>query len=116
MNGNNLISIIPWQLLDQSRKYRVNKDLTKKLEIKDLSDWYRISLTQIGYVSKHESTIRKYSLEKLLPEAFPNHEWNISALKYKGNIGASQRQLRIMIEKIFPQSGNLFYIFISDVN
>src|ERR1700722_10595380 len=88
------------------------KNLTKTLEIKYLSEWYRISLTQISDVSKHESTIRNYSLEKLLPEAFPNHEWNTSTLKYKGNIGSSQRQLRAMIEKIFPQSGNLFVIYL----
>ena len=93
---------------NQENRIELMKNLTKKLEIKYLSDWYRISLSQIGNVSKHESIIRKYSLEKLLQEAFPNHEWNISTLKYKGNIGSSQRQLRVMIEKLFPQSGSHF--------
>jgi len=81
--------------------------LKEKLKIIDLNDWYRISWNQIREVHQYMSVFQKYPLEKLLEESYPHHQWNISTLQSKGKyVKSSQRWLRIIIQELFPQSGN----------
>jgi hypothetical protein len=83
--------------------------LTKELQIKDLSDWYRISRSQIGQVCKNMNVFKQYTLEELLPEAYPNHDWNkallVSLRQRDGKVQASQRWLRVLVHEIFSNSG-----------
>jgi hypothetical protein len=79
--------------------------LEESLKIKDMSEWYRVSYSQIAEHSKHTNVIQQYSLEKLLKEAYPNHKWNTAALKQRKNSKASQRWLRVLIQQLFPKSG-----------
>lgn len=79
--------------------------LTKELKIEDLSDWYRVSFSQIAEIHKNMVVFAKYPLEKLLPEAYPNYEWDIISLQNHRN-GASQRWLRATLQQIFPKAGS----------
>jgi hypothetical protein len=83
------------------------KELTEKLHIEDLNDWYRISKAQIYEVHKYMAVFKKVGLEKLLQETFPNHKWNSSQLNFRSGRNASQRWVKVMVQLLFPLSGNL---------
>ena len=81
-------------------------NLGRKLKIKDMNDWYRISLSQMKEIEGSSGLLEKYPLEKLLPEAYPDHQWDIGTLQGKGKfVTASQRWLKAKVEELFPQSG-----------
>jgi hypothetical protein len=80
--------------------------LAKKLMVKELSDWYRISSSQIQEMEGGSALLQNFPLEKLLPEAYPDHQWDIGTLQGKGKfVTASQRWLRTKVQELFPQSG-----------
>jgi hypothetical protein len=78
--------------------------LTKELQILDLEDWYRVSVTEISKHSRHMKLFKKYPLEDLLVEAYPDYPWNITKLKFRVT-RSSQRWLTAEIKKLFPASG-----------
>jgi hypothetical protein len=87
----------------ENKNHRIDliKNLTKKLQISDLNDWARISLLQISQIYGHMDVFKKYPLQQLLVEAFPNFNWNLNQ-----KLRSSQRFLRETVQKLFPQSGN----------
>ena len=88
---------------DRDNRIAAVRSLGKKLKIEDMSDWYRISLSQM---KKIEGLLNKYPLEKLLPETFPHHQWDIALLERKGKfVSASQHWLKVKVSELFPQSG-----------
>jgi hypothetical protein len=92
----------------RNKEFRIAlvKRLAKKLQIKDPNEWYRVSLDQIEEIGDNPKLFIKYSLKTLLEEAYPNHEW--APLGFLGSTKkATQRLLRIAIEELFPQSGNI---------
>jgi hypothetical protein len=92
-----------------SKSNRINlvHELEKELNVQDLDDWYRISFNQIkGYLE----VFQQNPLEKLLPEAYPEHKWDLISLQKRKNASvpmASQRWLRMKVQELFPQSGLL---------
>jgi hypothetical protein len=96
-----------WDNLE--KRIELVKYLAHEFHIKELNDWYRISMEQIG--TKTSTRIfRKYNLEKLLKETYPDFNWDIQKLKHRTSIRASQRWLKVLVQRIFPNSG-IFLIF-----
>jgi hypothetical protein len=82
------------------------RDLGRELKIKEMSDWYRISSSQMKEIDGVSRLLYNHPLEKLLPESYPHHQWDIGTLEGKGKfVTASQRWLKIKVEELFPQSG-----------
>jgi hypothetical protein len=77
-NFNRRLSAKHWAKEDN--RISVIKSLTQDLRIKNLNEWYRISLSQIANHYQHMKVFREYSLDKLLVAAFPNHSWNSAEL------------------------------------
>src|SRR6185437_11149322 len=72
------------------------KHLENELQIKDLSEWYQVSLSQVIKASNYVGGLQLYPLEQILPEVYPNHSWNTLLLQHKGKrIKASQRWLKL---------------------
>jgi hypothetical protein len=80
--------------------------LGKELKIRDLDDWYRVSISQ---VNKFVWILRQNPLHELLPQVYPQYQWNIAKLQTKA-FRASQRVLVVQLEKIFPNSGILYLL------
>ncbi len=82
--------------------------LAKELKIDNLEEWYRISDFQIRQKVKPKF-FKEYSLEKVLLEAYPQHEWDLTKLhgEYPRIKRASQRMVVKMIKEIFAESGFL---------
>ena len=80
--------------------------LKLELKIGSMDDWYRVSDSQMKEIEGISGLLLKYPLEKLLPEAFPDHQWDIALLEGKGKfVSASQRWLKVKVSELFPQSG-----------
>ena len=89
------------------------KNLGRELKIKDMSDWYRISLSQMKEIEGSSGLLQKYPLEKLIPEAFPDHQWDIGTLQGKGKfVSASQRWMKVKVQELFPKSGTNKIIYL----
>jgi hypothetical protein len=93
-----------WEM--KERRINLVKELAKKLRVVNLSDWYRISHTQIGEYCNRVGLFRKYPLEKLLAEAYPDFPWDIPRLQSRERNKASQRWLMTVVQHLFPNSGN----------
>ena len=94
-------------LENKENRIELIKKLTKDLKIDDLSDWYRVSFSQINEKEKHMIIFKKYSLDKLLSETYPNFEWNSNKLQFRQGLSASQRWLKLLVKEIFPKSGKI---------
>ena len=91
---------------DKENRIVAVRNLGKKLKIKEISDWYRISQSQMEEIEGVSGLLNKYPLEKLLPETYPHHQWDFTLLEGKGNfVSASQRLLKVKVSELFPQSG-----------
>jgi hypothetical protein len=91
---------------DRDNRIAAVRSLGRKLAIKDINDWYRISLSQMKEIEGISGLLLKYPLEKLLPETYPHHQWDIALLERKGKfVSASQRWLKVKVSELFPQSG-----------
>jgi hypothetical protein len=90
----------------ETKSHRINliHRLTELLKIKDLDDWYRVSLSQINEHHKHMTIFHRYSLLELLQEAYPSNNWEVSKLQFRAE-RASQRWLKALVQQLFPESG-----------
>jgi len=69
-----------WNHLQQSQRIELVKSLAKELSIKNLTDWYRVSNKHLSqFVSL--GLFSKYPLDSLLPEAYPDYNWDIQRLQ-----------------------------------
>ena len=91
-----------WDKLENKKKFL--NWLSKELHVKDLNDWYRISQVQIRRVAP--VTVFKHGKGKILPEVYPDHPWDLERFSHVEK--ASQRDLLIKIQIIFPDSGLFF--------
>jgi hypothetical protein len=83
--------------------------LDKVLQIKDMDDWYRVSLEQIYKVAPLTMFIRK-GFPNLLGEVYPHHKWSLDKLNHKKTpIKAAQRMLAIMIQSLFPNFSRILF-------
>ena len=94
-----------WNRLESIKDWVEFMDwLSTKLEIRYLSDWYRVSLEQIQRVIPL-ATFDNNPLDKVLQEVYPKHPWDSSKLRSKGNNRkAAQRILAVKVEALFPDS------------
>lgn len=69
-----------------------------QLSIKELDDWYRVSLPQIRKWVQVESGKQ---LGEVLAKAYPQHVWNLS-LFGRLDVKASQRLLVVAVQYLFP--------------
>jgi len=68
-----------WNQIEPSQRVELTLWLEKQLHIKEKDDWYRVSLIQIEAVISLE-LFEHYPLQKLLQEAYPNYQWDLSRL------------------------------------
>ena len=88
------ISNLPKGFWDnEENRTELIRRLTKDLKVEDLSDWYRVSFSQINEKQKYMIVFKKYSLDKLLSETYPNFEFHSNKLQFRQGLRASQRSL-----------------------
>jgi hypothetical protein len=80
------------------------KWLGEKLHIREMEDWYRVSIHHIAKVAPLTG-VNQIGFVKLLQIAYPNHIWDEKRLSMS-SIKASQRFLCALLQKIFPQYGS----------
>src|SRR4051812_15400856 len=73
----------------------------RKLGVKGLEEWYRVSISQIKKLKNLETD----SLVQMLQTVYPHHEWSVDMFHRRDKKKASQRQLAIAIQKLFPEHG-----------
>jgi hypothetical protein len=87
--------------------------LENQLEIKEISDWYRINRQVIRRVAP--TTIMEYhgSLYAFLTKIYPQHNWDKEKLSKKMAAGnkASQRMLKLTVQRLFPNTGDVIFIW-----
>ena len=79
--------------------------LSEDLKIKDLKDWYKVSLKQIRKASSGQVFSQQHFVD-LLVRRYPKHNWDmekLSAKRYK----ASQGMLLGFVKQIFPEMRNV---------
>jgi phage anti-repressor protein len=85
------------------------KQLMEELKIKNLDDWYHVSVLQLR---PWQTVFEKYPLKSLLQEAFPNHPWSSAMLQFQEKGSSVQLAINVFkvsnpvasIEKIIPGS------------
>jgi hypothetical protein len=82
------------------------KKLTIELQIRDLEDWYRVSLGQIAEFHSNVAMFRRYPLQELLQEAYPDFQWDDLKLKKLGYSKAAQWWVKSMVQVLFPSAGS----------
>jgi hypothetical protein len=88
--------------------------LGKQLKVRGMDDWYRVSVQQLKQFVPL-AVFQQYPLLKLLEEAYPDHSWDTEKLLIKrSTIKAAQRVLAIVIQELFPSSGQ--YHMYSSIN
>ena len=97
---------IDWKKLENEYgdKYLQKRieEFEKKLYIKNLDDWYRISLDQIKEIGG-EYLRRKYNgIYNLLQKVYPDYKWIKSKFSSGRTKKSSQRWLKVSISSIFP--------------
>jgi hypothetical protein len=104
---------IAWKFKQVSKRYwdleKSQKEfvewLSPLLHIKDLNDWYRVSLQNIERVASG-TAFNKFDKAEILRNVYPHHSWDLDKLtKRIGPIKASQRMLGLMVKEIFPNTG-----------
>jgi len=87
----------------QGREKYVIQYLSGKLSIKNLEDWYRISLQQ---VQQYCPSVRDWTtVVQMLSTCYPEHQWAEEKLNSSRQPRASQRQLKLVIKELFPEHG-----------
>ena len=75
-----------------------------QLEVNYLHDWYRISVAQLGLIGPVTIVRKCGGLGKILQKVYPHHDWNLKKFSSaKHNPKASQRLLRLRVEKLLPR-------------
>lgn len=75
--------------------------LKQKYKIESISDWKRISRSQIQTINGGNSLLAKYCIFELLQIAFPDENWDEKDISRKDKRSA-QRYLFIKIQSLFP--------------
>jgi len=76
-----------------------------QVSVKQLEDWYRVSM---GEIQQWVDIPTANHLTSILTLAYPQHEWNTKQLNRIGlYVKASQRQVILSVQKLFPTHGNL---------
>ena len=105
-----IISPLAWKFTSVPKNYLSNpsqlsqfvSELSEKLHITQLDDWYRVSKDQLFLVGASSVLQQFGSLGALLKEAYPHHSWDMQKFTSK-NKRASQRWLKMILTKLFPE-------------
>lgn len=86
---------------EKLEQQRIVDWLNVKLSIQSLDEWYRVSMAEIQNWVMLRSDPK--ILIQMLQTAYPTHQWDTNRLgRTGGPIKASQRQLRIAVQQLFP--------------
>jgi hypothetical protein len=80
--------------------------LGKRLLIKQLDDWTRVSVKLIQRMGSFGGIKNKEDLVNILKQAYPSHAWKTEKWKC-WPLKASQRILVAIVREIFPDSGKI---------
>jgi len=88
-----------------SRELReIAEDLATEFDVKQLSDWYRVSRGQIR-LTKYRYLIQHLGgLANLLSRVYPDHPWQLAAFSHRSK-KALQRQLSGNLTRLYPHDG-----------
>jgi len=79
------------------------EELVEHLKITKLTDWYRVSTSDIDY--RYRLLIKQIGgLQNILARFFPHHKWNYSLLHKR----STQRRLLTGMVDLFPDEGTCF--------
>jgi hypothetical protein len=97
-----------WSHLKTPDRVEIIQWLGKELKIgeENLEEWYSVSWFQLGEKISLE-LFKKYPLEQLLREGYPDYSWDTQKLQAKrsGKMRSSQRMLTRMIKEVFSNAG-----------
>ena len=94
-----------WDTMSTSETRRMMEWVSKKMGVKLLNDWYRVSLAQIRKWIHIGSSDKLCSLLKI---AYPQQQWNDRLLSTIALNKASQRELLLAMQQLFP-SHSMFW-------
>lgn len=90
------------------------KWLERQLRMVELGDWYRISFGQLQRLIS-STVVNKNTLGKMLQEAYPDHPWDMEKLAVRtGAVRASQRSLLLVVQELFPTSGDPALVLLTE--
>lgn len=95
----NYIPYDSWKTREQSRKSL--ESIASLLHIKDLSDWYRVSLNQIKHLGGGRVIDKFGSLCNALQYIYPEYSWDLSKFSFKGK-KSTQRWLYFKLKELLP--------------
>jgi hypothetical protein len=78
------------------------KWVESKLGIQDFKDWYRVTVIQLRRLGGGSVVLYQGGLVSLLRLVYPNHEWDVEALKVKRLGHKTQEHLSQVLQQIFP--------------
>jgi len=88
-----------WKDNTNVRNYMDN--VAKKLHVQDFQDWYKISTKDLSSVGVYKQLKYKGGLRKILPEYYPEYNWDLK--KFEGiHFKASQKRVTILMGELFP--------------
>ena len=85
--------------IDSTEVTRMLDWLGEHLSIKNLEDWYRVSMKQLR---KWIPITSSKDLCKMLQIAFPQHQWNTEMFGSFAHVKASQKLVVYAIQQLFP--------------
>jgi hypothetical protein len=105
---------LPWKFKKQSRYIwteKTKRDFMdwagKQLNVKEKSDWYKVTITEIINLGGKRALVDKnnnLSLSRLLTVAYPEEKWEFSKL-HNVHVKKVQNLLKTMLNTMFPKEG-----------
>lgn len=92
--------------LDPNNWKRLFEFLESEFKITKPEEWYRVSQQQISQFLPIPNAKKYEELIAELLKFYPLHKWEKERFYIQGQKKASQRMLRVRVEKLFPQSGD----------
>jgi len=102
---------LPWSFSRGAKHYWKSEEnvvaylgyVTKKLNIQDMVDWYRVSVSQIVALGGWRAIEKNGGLPKLLPKYFPDYDWDVKLLT-KTIKKTAQHTLHDLLLQLFPNT------------
>eukprot|EP01125_Pyxidicula_operculata_P006278 TRINITY_DN2178_c3_g1_i2.p1 TRINITY_DN2178_c3_g1~~TRINITY_DN2178_c3_g1_i2.p1 ORF type:complete len:498 (+),score=111.05 TRINITY_DN2178_c3_g1_i2:408-1901(+) len=106
----NEYSWLPWLFERAEKNYWKNENimnllityLVYHLDIKDLSDWYRVSYLQLINLGCLRAVTQYGGLATILPKYFPDYDWDLKLLSKKSPKKSAQKWLSKKIKELYP--------------
>lgn len=92
------------QLTDDELREMIN-DIAKHLHIKDMDEWYRVSMNQIELLVNRSVINNHGGLPHLLSRVYPDYQWRSPESFFRRSSKSTQRWLKVIVEQILPNRG-----------